>query len=752
VLASPAADGGAEGEYPRLRGAFAIVIAEAAPSREGSVAMEVSEQSSGPSTSASPWAGAVERVVGAGEVLVREGDAGDAVFDVVSGAFEILKGPELARIHVVGPGATIGEIAALARCPRTATVRALERSVVRQLDLASYERWMARDERALTELTRVARARIDRHRTIELVSELLAVDAAVAAEVVDSGECVNLEAGEILFAEGDRSDAAFLVVSGRLAAWRDGIAIGEIARGEVVGELGLIERAPRSATVTALRGSTLARFGMETFRALAASHPSLMLQLSRSILARLATAPAKLDRARSIAVAVTAACDTRECLTRLAVEIARHGTTRHLWPAHIDTALGRPGLVESGSALALPAVSEYLHEVETSNDYLVLEADPSATPWTRMALALADRIVVVASAHPDDAELRRIEEVLAAVPPRARIERWLALVHPPATARPRGAAAIGDRLGFDRVAHLHNGSPADLHRLARLVSGNATGLVLGGGGARGFAHLGVWRALDELGIEVDTIGGASIGAPLGALMALGTAPRELIALVTELFHGLLDYTVPVVSLIKGERITRNIAKVLGDTDLRDLWLPFFCVSTNLTRSRVEVHDRFDAATAVRASVAIPGILPPVPFGGDLLVDGGVLNNLPCDVMRASGTVGRLIAVDLSPPVGPAAKEDFGLAVSGWSALRAQVRPGQSRFPGLMTILMRALVAGSVRDRDRMLGDGTVDWYLDLELQGVQLLDFERVPETAERGYEAARPRLEEWLAGSREPS
>ena len=151
-------------------------------------------------------------------------------------------------------------------------------------------------------------------------------------------------------------------------------------------------------------------------------------------------------------------------------------------------------------------------------------------------------------------------------------------------------------------------------RLARLVSGNGTGLVLGGGGARGFAHLGVWRALRELGVEVDAIGGASIGAPLGAGMALQIPDDELLPLTAELFHDLLDYTVPVVSLVKGERITRNITKLFAPDDVRDLWLPFFCVSTNLTRSRVEVHDRGDLATAIRASVAIPGILPPVPFG------------------------------------------------------------------------------------------------------------------------------------------
>jgi predicted acylesterase/phospholipase RssA len=180
-------------------------------------------------------------------------------------------------------------------------------------------------------------------------------------------------------------------------------------------------------------------------------------------------------------------------------------------------------------------------------------------------------------------------------------------------------------------------------------------------------------------------------------------------------------------------------------DVRDVWLPFFCVSTNLTRSRVELHDRGDAAIAIRASVAIPGVLPPVPFDGDLLVDGGVLNNLPCDVMRATGTVKQLIAVDLSPPVGPRASEDFGLSVSGWRDLRAQFGSGTSHYPGLVAILMRAMVAGSVRDRDRFLGAGTVDVHLNLDLHGVQLLDFERVAEVADRGYEQARPQLEAWL-------
>ncbi len=692
-----------------------------------------------------PWSDAVERVVEAGELLVEEGALDSDVFLVVDGSFEILRGDSRSRIDTVGPGSTIGEIASLAGCPRTATVRAIERSMVRQLDGDTHQQWLAGDPTALQQVVDLARSRIDRQRAVALVSELLFIQPDLAAEVVESSQRVLLAAGDVLFTEGDDSDAGYLVVAGRLAATRRGELIGEIPRGEVVGEIGLIERTPRTATVTAVRDTTLARFDVDAFRAIAAKHPVLMFQLSRTIIARIGRRHAEPDRARSIAVAVTAPLDTRVLVTRLSNEVERHGSTAHLWAAGVDAALGRDGLVEGGLAVTQPALLQYLHETETGHSYLLLEIGDGERRWTDMALALADRIVVVCSARPGPDERQRIEELLG----RCRGAVTSSVGWRSSTLPTRSVPTVAQRWPMSTGS---TGSPTsdrdrspDLNRLARLVSGNATALVLGGGGARGFAHLGVWRALRESGVEIDTVGGTSIGAAMGVVMATGTDDAQLVPEVTRLFKGLLDYTVPVVSLIKGERISRNIASFTDGADIRDIWLPFFCVSTNLTRSRVEVHDRGDAATAIRASVAIPGILPPVPFAGELLVDGGVLNNLPCDVMRASGTVRRLIAVDLTPSIGPGATDDFGHSVSGWKALRARAGSGQSQFPGLMSVLVRSLVAGSVRDRDLMVDDGTVDLYLDLDLPGVSLLDFDRVAEIAARGHDAALPRITELL-------
>jgi predicted acylesterase/phospholipase RssA/CRP-like cAMP-binding protein len=681
-----------------------------------------------------------------GELLMRQGDPGDEAFEVVSGTLEIVRGTDRTPLDVVGPGQTLGEVAMLAGCRRTATARALEPCVVRVVGRDDFERGMREGDDRWTALAETARARIDGYRLTAMVTELLGVAPDVAGEITAASEWRRVAAGETLFAEGDVSDAAYLVLSGRLAVSTEGEHIREVARGEILGEIGLIERAPRSASVVALRDSTLARFSADAFMALSVSHPTLMLQVSRTVLARLIRRETTGARARSVAVAVTAPIDGRACAAGIAAELARHGSTCHLWSERVDAELGLPGLVESGLATAQPALAEFLQDAETSHDYLLVETDRGISHWTRTALALADRVVVIASAVPDADESERIRALLDAPPAASRIERWLVVVQRPDADRPLASRPLTDRFDVDRVAHVRNGSLADLARVARLVSGTATGLVLGGGGARGFAHLGAWRALHELGIDVDVVGGASIGAPLGLMMALQSTPDALERDVTRLFHGLLDYTVPVVSLLKGERIASNITMAVGDLDLRDTWLPFSCVSTNLTRSRVEVHDRGAAATAVRASVAIPGVLPPVPYHGDLLVDGGVLNNLPCDVVRATGTVGRLIAVDLSPPVGPTADDDFGLSVSGWRALRAQFGSTRARYPGIVATIMRAMVAGSARDRERMIADGTVDYHLDLDLRGVQLLDFERVAEISARGYTAALPRLRQWQA------
>jgi CRP-like cAMP-binding protein len=232
-----------------------------------------------------PWRDAPRRVYQPGEVVVREGEQGDIVMQVVEGRLEVLLGPELARVDVIGPGETCGEIAVLAGRRRVATVRALERTVVRQLEGERYRRWLSEDEHALASLSEVARSRIDRHRLIEIVADQLDVDTETAADVVGAIDWLRVDVGDIVCTEGEEADAAFVAVTGRLCASRGGTAVVEIGPGQIFGEPSMNPHAPqahRTATVTALRTATLGRIDADRFRRLTARHPVLLSQLMRT--------------------------------------------------------------------------------------------------------------------------------------------------------------------------------------------------------------------------------------------------------------------------------------------------------------------------------------------------------------------------------------------------------------------------------------------------------------------------------------
>ena len=202
-------------------------------------------------------------------------------------------------------------------------------------------------------------------------------------------------------------------------------------------------------------------------------------------------------------------------------------------------------------------------------------------------------------------------------------------------------------------------------RIARLIAGEPKGLVLSGGGARGFAHLGVLRALEEAKVPIDVVGGASIGAIIGAGYAAGWSISEMTQVYRSSFiaeNPLSDWTLPFVSLVGGRAVSRLLKEAYGRRDIEDLVLPYFCVSTNLTAGRSVVHRSGRVWKWLRASAAIPGVLPPVFQGGQVLVDGGVMNNLPVDVMR-DGLVADVIAVDIGADdavIAPGKLDEFEL--------------------------------------------------------------------------------------------
>jgi predicted acylesterase/phospholipase RssA len=254
--------------------------------------------------------------------------------------------------------------------------------------------------------------------------------------------------------------------------------------------------------------------------------------------------------------------------------------------------------------------------------------------------------------------------------------------------------------------------------------------------------------LEELGVPVDIIGGASIGAAVSLPTVQGQSIDDATTTCARGFKSLLDYTLPVVALLAGKRISGALLDFAGSWDIEDTWIPYFCVSTNITTARTMVHRRGNLARAARASVAIPGVLPPVPYGDDLLVDGGVLNNLPLDVMREINPTGPVIAVHVVPRTGPRARGDYGLSLSGWSLVASRImRRGKPvHVPSVGVTMLRSMVVGAEDAVSRMLDDGLADLYLNINASAVGLLEFDTVRKVAQIGYEASLEPIRQWAA------
>jgi NTE family protein len=265
-------------------------------------------------------------------------------------------------------------------------------------------------------------------------------------------------------------------------------------------------------------------------------------------------------------------------------------------------------------------------------------------------------------------------------------------------------------------------------------------VVFSGGGARGFAHIGAIRALREAGLTIDAVGGTSIGA----LMAAGVALEWEDETFHQTFHRALvgsnplsDYTLPLVSLVAGRKASRLLQREFGDGDIEDLPLPFYCVSADLAHGRAVVHERGQLWRALRSTIAIPGVLPPVCSGGQVLVDGGVIDNLPVAAMRRLNA-GPVIGIDIAGQHALATDLDETDLPSIWQLLLQRWR-GAPRRPGILRILLRAGMVNSASTAEQ--NAALSDLMLTPPVDSIDLLAWDRFDDAIEAGYAHVRDRL-----------
>lgn len=694
-----------------------------------------------------------------GEVLVRQGESGDALFIVTAGELDVSVSNGQGRSVVVDrlrAGSVIGEMALLAGSRRTATVTARGPADLVRFSKAGFDR-LAEDHPGLRE--QVVATITPRLERVQLGAVLEAWFGAgkdgqeAVRELQEAGEWLRLSVGDTLYRPGDPATGMYLVVSGRLQVTpvdEDGQTGYQVARGESVGELAVLGDSSREEEVVAVRDSHL----LHLPAAVVERNPLVIGRIARVALRRLGAGRLRRGQGNGLrTIALLPAhpgAPLRQVTEMLQEQMSDYGRARLLDAASVAAAFG--GSVPASGSPLDAALTHWLNELEAEHEYLLLLADEGASDWTQRCLRQADAVLLVADAASRPAAGMDTAGMTAAGGARPGPAAQLVLLHPPGTVRPSGTAAWLDAFGPDAaqtltVHHLRSGDGFGVARMARRLSGRAVGLVLSGGGARGYVHVGLLRAMEELGIEIDLVVGTSMGALVAGGYAL-TGSHVACEKFTVAFGDkkkLIDRTLPLVALTRSRGVTQTFKEIFGDTRIEDLWMPFQCVSANLSRALPVVHRSGPTWEAVRASTAIPGVFTPLVKDGELLVDGAVMNALPVDLMRdevGSGTVIGSSTLKRSPPK---LGYDFGPSVSGWEVLAQSLRPRNSRkrFPTMIKMLMDAT---SLSSKHQSVGAKAVaDLIVEFPVEDVGNLEFDRHTELVELGYRYGMQALKVWL-------
>ncbi len=572
-----------------------------------------------------------------------------------------------------------------------------------------------------------------------------AIDARALEAVEGELTPIHTPGGSVLFEQGDPGDSMYLLLHGRLHVGirntETGVddLLGEILPGEAVGEIGLITGEARTATLSATRDSLLVRIGRDAFDRMAAIDPNLLRTLANIVVGRLRDRGAHhrfRPRVSNITLLpLSSSAEIDGFAASLCTNLGRFGRTRRL--GHADFLAVQRGAGDDSEQL-----TAWLARNEADHRFVVYDAGPAENSWHQLCLRQSDVVVTVAQADSDPAELLGLTGAGEKESSEHAVRQVLVLLHKGNDPEIKGTSQWLDGRPFDEHYHVRIEHTEDIERLARILAGQGVGLVLGGGGARGFAHVGVYRALYERGIRVDWVGGTSIGSVFAATMAMGWDPDRVEEVARKAFiegRPMSGLTLPLVSLLSGKRLDKLVVDYF-DQSIEDLPVPYFCIATNLSDASVMVQERGNLARAVRASVALPGVFPPAVFGDDLIIDGGVLNNLPADVM-AERPVGKIIAVSLS------GRKDYTLTYkkipSAWRILLSKLPfMKRIRVPGIAILMMKATeVASLVHARS---AQNDADLVLNPPVRNFGLLDTSAFDDLVKVGYDHAIERLKNW--------
>ncbi len=535
----------------------------------------------------------------------------------------------------------------------------------------------------------------------------------------------SLPGGTPLYDPGGPADELYFLRAGRLGAFRQEEGqeqqfLGVIRPGEPAGEMAFIAETPHSARVVALRDSEVLALPRDAFFEAADRDPLVMTELARLMIlrSRQAATQASIGEPSVFGfLATNPGPPVRELVEAIGVAIE---------------ALGYEVAVAGAESLMAPM--EWFANVERDHDFVLYAVESGEDAWKQVVGRQVDRLFRVGRGDQPPPPV-----AAAAYEPLQRQRLVdLILVQPAGLHRPSGSEAWLDVTQAARLFHIRDGDAYDVARIARLITGQSVGLVLSGGGARAYAHIGAIRALREFGVPIDFVGGASMGAIVAGGLAMGWEDAEMEARIRSAFvesSPVDDIAFPILALTHGEKVRARLNEHFGDEQISDLWLPFFCVSSNLTSGSYHVHRRGTLRNALRATISLPGVLPPVAEGGDVLVDGAVMKNFPADVMRAF-QLGPIVGVDVTR--GRSINAADMHRPKSW--IRWLLSGEWRRGPPIVALLMRA--ATVTTGRDLATARTASDLLITPKVDGVDIRDWRAFEPAVQAGYLAAKKTLE----------
>ena len=671
------------------------------------------------------------------ETLTWAGSLDNRLFVVLDGRLEVVSASGVRIGRAFGPGDVCGEVGFLTGMPRSATINATSASTVVAITGGV-------DAPDIPELRELAGHRLRAAMLVDVLTEHFAVESEEALTAFTEAASIGeVESGEQLFDDSGHQIVIVLLGTFRVES-ADGV-IARASRGEILGEMSWLNGSVRVADVVATKRAVVARFQPSEFESLALRHPAVLLSISRTLAGRLSRDPifrmAKPPRPLSLAVIAGSPAVDVDTLANLLADHLPRSTV--VTPDRIERALSQPGATEAppGSPQGL-AVDTWLDLEEPQHEMTFCVGDSSRPEWNRRIVRQADRVILVLDVEqgPDQTDVER-----SLAPELRTSDVELVLLHRPSTERPDGTRAWLSRRQPARHHHIRQGNSVDIARTARRLAGLARGLVLGGGGARGFASIGVGLALESVRYGIDVFGGTSMGALVGAGLALHGA-EFMVGMADR--HGskshLHDPTLPITSVFASRQVTVMLQDEYGDVLIEDMWTPVFTVATNLSTAEEVIIDTGPLWEAVRASIAIPGVFSPISRDGDLLVDGGIMNNLPIDVMRSYCEQGPVLAVNVSPRASNH-HWDIPPHQSGWKLLANRLNPFQAneRAPSIAGTVLRSLDTNSVsRARSHL---DVAELVIQPDVKEYSILDWDSHAAIIEIGRREGRQAIEEFL-------